>query len=334
MKKPPLPFNPLRRTMYSPEELYAGFDPARTQSYAATPDFEIYQYYVTSGKFAPDNYFTAMMEALHDNAITQSLNEYLRVNSTRSVAVMGGHELSRDSPWYEAVAQISRELARSGFCMLSGGGPGAMEATHLGAALARAVDDELKAAIAKLSSYPKLPDHLTDIVKADGTVDQSLVGAAHDWLTPAYELSRNIKPLGESVAIPTWLYGHEPTTPLSPRIAKYFQNSIREDGLTGLATHGVIYAEGKAGTLQEIFEDGAQNYYHTYGPFSPMIFLSANYWTNNIPVKAVLENLFKSDDFKNNVLFTDDPAEVIAFVKSHSSTQTPVERLRNYLYQQ
>jgi predicted Rossmann-fold nucleotide-binding protein len=104
--------------------------------------------------------------------------------------------------------------------------------------------------------------------------------------------------------------------------------------LTGLATHGVIYAEGRAGTLQEIFEDGAQNYYHTYGAFSPMIFLSANYWTTNIPVKPVLEALFKSDDFKNNVLFTDDPAEVIAFVKSHSSAQTPVERLRNYLYYQ
>jgi len=140
--------------------------------------------------------------------------------------------------------------------------------------------------------------------------------------------------IGESVAIPTWLYGHEPTTPLSPRIAKYFQNSIREDGLLALATHGVIYAEGWAGTLQEIFQDGAQNYYHTFGEFSPMIFLSANYWTATIPVKPVLEALFKSDDFKNNVLFTDDAAEAIAFVESHSTSQTPADRLRKYLYHQ
>ena len=30
------------------------------------------------------------------------------------------------------------------------------------------------------------------------------------------------------LGIPTWLYGHEPTTPFARVIAKYFQNSIRE----------------------------------------------------------------------------------------------------------
>src|SRR5260370_38022412 len=76
---------------------------------------------------------------------------------------------------------------------------------------------------------------------------------------PAYSLSKTAK--GESPALPTWYYGHEPTTPFATHIAKYFQNSIREDGLIALAVHGIVSASGRAGTLQEIFQDTVRNYY-------------------------------------------------------------------------
>lgn len=79
----------------------------------------------------------------------------------------------------------------------------------------------------------------------------------------------------------------EPITPFAEHIAKYFQNSIREDGLLALATHGVIYVEGGAGTLQEIFQDACQNYYHSFpqgsngsGYFSPMIFFG-DFWNDS-----------------------------------------------------
>jgi len=149
MAKFPLPFVPLREEVYSPTELFARFDPARPQSYADTPDFAIYRHYLSSGKSAPADYFVAMMEALHDNSITQALNNYLQTRSARSVAVMGGHELARNSHWYSEVARISRNLASRGFTMLSGGGPGAMEATHLGAAFSSGTQTELAAAIKK-----------------------------------------------------------------------------------------------------------------------------------------------------------------------------------------
>ena len=44
-------------------------------------------------------------------------------------------------------------------------------------------------------------------------------------------------------------------------IAKYFENSLREEGLLALALAGVVFARGNAGTVQEIFQDACQNYY-------------------------------------------------------------------------
>jgi hypothetical protein len=74
-----------------------------------------------------------------------------------------------------------------------------------------------------------------------------------------------------SVGIPTWFYGHEPINVFPTHHAKYFSNSVREEGLLAIAKHGVIYAPGSAGTIQEIFQDAAQNHYGTYTEVSPMV---------------------------------------------------------------
>jgi hypothetical protein len=93
----------------------------------------------------------------------------------------------------------------------------------------------------------------------------------HAWIIPAWRLSQTAH--GESLALPTWYYGHEPSTLFATHIAKYFQNSIREDGLITLAAHGIVFASGKAGTQQEIFQDSVRNYYRSAAdPFSPMVF--------------------------------------------------------------
>ena len=67
------------------------------------------------------------------------------------VAVMGGHSVHRDEPQYEQVALLARALTRRNYLMVSGGGPGAMEATHLGSLLAYSEDSELESAISALS---------------------------------------------------------------------------------------------------------------------------------------------------------------------------------------
>jgi predicted Rossmann-fold nucleotide-binding protein len=157
---------------------------------------------------------------------------------------------------------------------------------------------------------------LSTIVADDGTVDETLVRQAHAWQTPAYELARAIPNPGESLSVPTWYYGHEAATPFPTHIAKYFQNSIREEGMLSLAVHGIVFAAGSAGTIQEIFQDAAQNYYRTEHVFSPMVLLGVEYWTRTFPVDAVLRALFAEQDYRECVRVTDDPDDAAAFIES------------------
>ncbi|HEY0143358.1 MAG TPA: hypothetical protein VGF48_20870 [Thermoanaerobaculia bacterium] len=330
MPKFPLPFEPIRETLYTPDELFAGFDPAKPRSYAETRDFRIYRAYVGSGKYRPREYFTSMMQAMHDNSILQSVNDYLQTSSSKAVAMMGGHAMQRDTPGYGQVARLSRALARRDFLMLSGGGPGAMEATHLGALLRYEPDSALDDALAHLAKHPHLPHHASHVVDMNGHPDWRIIDEVQEWFGAGWEIVQRVAQRGESLAIPTWLYGHEPTSPFATRIAKYFQNSIREDGLVSVATHGIIFAEGRAGTLQEIFQDATQNYYRTFGSFSPMVFLAGEYWTKTIPAVPTLQALLTPDDFEKYVLVSDDLDQIVEFLSSYSH-ETPAERMDQYL---
>ena len=120
----------------------------------------------------------------------------------------------------------------------------------------------------------------------------------------------------DSLAIPTWHYGHEPPTPIASHIAKYFQNSIREDGLLALAKWGIIFTEGKAGTIQEVFQDAAQNYYRSFDWFSPMVLLGVEYWTRTHPVVDVLRSLFDPVDQAECLTVTDDLDEALEAIRS------------------
>jgi uncharacterized protein (TIGR00730 family) len=52
---------------------------------------------------------------------------------TRGVAVFGSARTPRDHPRYEQACEIGRALGRAGFDVITGGGPGAMEAANKGA---------------------------------------------------------------------------------------------------------------------------------------------------------------------------------------------------------
>jgi predicted Rossmann-fold nucleotide-binding protein len=309
-----IPYQPLRTGLYSPDELLSGFDPLQPESFAATRDFQIYHYFVREGRTATDNYFSSMMQSLHDNSITQALRVLL--SGKRCVAIMGGHRLLRDEPLYRDIAVLSRAFTRTGLLVASGGGPGAMEATHLGAALANAPDEALAEALARLSVQPSLPGNLGHMIADDATIDPTVVAAAQEWYRPAVQIWRGLESPGVSLAVPTWHYGHEPTSPLASHIAKYFQNSIREDGLLAIATHGIVFAPGKAGTIQEIFQDATQNYYRTFRIFSPMVLLGRQYWTETHPVAPLMRSLFAPSDFERLILMTDSIDEARQFIEA------------------
>lgn len=314
-----LPFKPIRGSLYDPRELLAGFDPSRPQSLAQVPDFRTYRYFVMKGRAAPADAVAGMMEALHDNSILEAMLEFL-THHPKIAAIMGGHDEPRGSPTYRQVAAISRKLSAKGYLMASGGGPGAMEATHLGALCSGASQLEVGQIITHLARRAaKLPDSLA-VISNRGVPNRRLVAQLHAWVVPAYELLGEMVKTGRpSLGVPTWYYGHEPLTPLATRIAKYFQNSVREDVLLALATNGIIFTRGKAGTLQEVFQSANKNYYLSGAdPFAPMVFFDKGYWTRKLPVYRLLRNLFvnngRGENFRKHVLFTDDVDEAVSFI--------------------
>lgn len=306
-----LPYQPIPQRLYTSAELFKGFDRNDPSSWARTTDFEIYRHFVLEGRGTPHNPYMGMMQALHDNAISEATTEL--IGSRTVAAIIGDHAMSRDSVAYENAAILARGLTRSGILVCTGGGPGAMEAGHLGAVLANSADTDLDQALAHLRTRPVVPS-LSKIVDANGNVDQELARQAFDWFRPSFELAASIAAPAESLAIPTWGYGHEPPTPFATHIAKYFQNSIREDGLLAIARQGIVCMEGKAGTIQEIFQDGAINYYSTSGRFSPMVIFGVEYWTATFPVVGVLKSLF-GEQFRKSVLVTDDVDAAAQFIQ-------------------
>ena len=273
--------------LYSPEELYEGFNPEQPESYEKCYDGRVYRHYLKKGKYATDVKET-LARTLHDHSISDCLQDYLsHFDEHKLVGVMGGHSLSRLDQAYLQVVRLSKRLTETGFLMISGGGPGAMEATHLGAWMAGRSEDELQEALSIMSVAPLYTDRL--------------------WLSTAWEVHNRFPNLGyQSLGIPTWLYGHEPSTPLATHIAKYFDNSIREDGILTISKGGVIYTPGSAGTLQEIFQEAVQNHYLTFGYASPMIFMGKKFWTEEVPVWPLIMHLVDTGRYKNLILCLTD----------------------------
>ena len=129
---------------------------------------------------------------------------------------------------------------------------------------------------------------------------------------------------GKSLAIPTWFYGHEPSNLWSTHIAKYFSNSLREDGLLAIATAGVIYAPGSAGTLQEVFMDLAQNHYATFRYRSPMVFLGQTRWRSLVRLlREFVATQGMGEAYGDLIHLTDDPEEAVEFIRANPPRERP-----------
>jgi predicted Rossmann-fold nucleotide-binding protein len=299
---PDVPWHPYRPALYTVDELMEGYVRGDRSSFEErTLDGRIYAHYDRfrrrGGKVPV---LQTLAQRLHDHAIDDAKHDLLglgREDARNVVGIMGGHALRRDEDAYRDVVRVGRGLSRGGYFVVSGGGPGAMEAAHLGAWLSDADDAALDRALTTLAAAPTYRD--------DG------------WFDSAYAVRESVPRGAESLAIPTWFYGHEPTNLFASHVAKYFSNSLREDGLLAIARHGVVFAPGSAGTIQEIFQDAAQNHYTTFGVVSPMVLLSRAYWTRTRPVWPLLTSLADGRGYAELLACLDDPGEVVAFIAAH-----------------
>lgn len=296
-----LPYKPYRAKLYTYQELNSPspLDPARTI------DLDIYEHFAQD-RFSP-SINEALFQRIHDHAIDDALRDFLRPRAhntyeARCVGIMGGHGTLRSDPMYREVAHTAQLLAQAGYMVVSGGGPGTMEAANLGAYMARYSASDLDRAIDAILPY----EHYTH----------------PQFTSEAIAVLQSFPDATQSLAIPTWFYGHEPSNVFATHIAKYFSNSIREDNLLAICLHGIIFAPGSAGTTQEIFQDAAQNHYVTYDYISPMVFLGKQRYEIDTPLYATLQQLAQGRDYQQYLFLTDGAQEAVDAIINHPPIQS------------
>ncbi|MER5332469.1 hypothetical protein [Micromonospora sp. NPDC002717] len=324
-----LPYPTQPSHLYTPEDLAAGFAEG---GFAGMYDTRVYEHFRAHGGALPE-VKEALGQRLHDhgvdNALADATRAWLATHGPQSVVgIMGGHAVPRGSAPYRMAAVLGWELARADRLVVTGGGPGVMEAANLGAFLALRPVEDLDAAIDLLAGAPDFTDH--DRYTAAALLVRERYGqpvpvpAPRPRAADAASVSRvdSATLAGGDVgwaragglAIPTWLYGHEPANLFAGRIAKYFSNAIREDTILRLARGGIVFAPGRAGTVQEVFQAATKTYYGTDGASGAYVFLDRAYWTRELPVESLLRPLLGASPFGDlsaTVHLTDDVHEAV-----------------------
>jgi predicted Rossmann-fold nucleotide-binding protein len=334
----PYPSSPAR--LYTPTDLAAGF--ADTGGFEAMFDTIVYRHFLSRGGPLPD-VREALAQRIHDAGIDDALLDAMRTWTDRYgaatvVGVMGGHAEPRGTATYRVAAALGAELTRAGRLVVTGGGPGVMEATNLGAFLSGRSAEDLDAAIDLLASAPSFEDHgpyTAAALKVRAAYPAETYGRSASSRAETYgrSASSRAETYGRSassraentdgmdwlaaggLSIPTWLYGHEPANLFAGGIAKYFSNAIREDTLLRLARGGVVFAPGWAGTVQEVFQAATKAFYYADGASGPLVFLGASFWTDTVPVRSLLAPLLAASphgDQSGLIRLTDDVSEAVA----------------------
>ncbi|MEV6842145.1 hypothetical protein [Actinoplanes sp. NPDC051411] len=302
----PYPTHPA--TLYTPEDLSFGFAQG---GFAGMYDSQVYQHFLEHGGATPD-IREALAQRLHDagidNALGKAVDAWVHTHGAkRAVGIMGGHAARRGSDAYRMAATLAWRLATVGRLIVTGGGPGVMEAANLGSYFAARPATQLQAAIDRLAAAPHFDDH--DPYTAAALDVRAAFPAPP---TAATDVLGKLRHGG--LALPTWLYGHEPANLFAGQIGKYFSNAVREDSILRLARGGIVFAPGWAGTVQEVFQAATKTFYQTDGPSGAFVFLDRAHW-RDLPVEALLRPLLAKSphgDQSHLVVVTDSLDEAMA----------------------
>lgn len=283
-------FDPYRAHLYTNDELMDGYQPG-------APDATLDARVGARTRTTPST-LDLVARGIHDACIEAALLRFVDEVAAPVVGLMGSHTTSRIDPTYRTTAQLAWELARAGFVVATGGGPGLMEAANLGAWMAAHAHAELGEAIAMLAPAP---DYAAD---------------PPGFLEAALEVRTRFPDGATSLGVPTWVYVDEPPNQFATHVAKYFENSIRENGLLAVARGGVVFTPGGSGTAQEVFTDAAQNDYSLYDVRSPMVFLGVDHYTHERPgLFTAVQDLATRGGWGHLVRVVDTTDEVLAALR-------------------
>jgi predicted Rossmann-fold nucleotide-binding protein len=221
-----VPVDPYRPRLYTADELY--------DAAAYEQSFDARAYAWSQRRGGQDD---MLARTLHDHAVDDALSAW--VADRHLVGVMGGHAAARGEPAYAEAARLGHGLGRS-LVVATGGGPGAMEAANLGARLAGEPVETAMDASARLAATP------------------SYRPSVDAWLESARAVVAEHPQATETLGVPTWHYGHEPSNAFATVIAKYLGNPTREAILLEICDAGIVFLPGAAGTVQEVFQDACQ----------------------------------------------------------------------------
>ena len=300
--------------LYTREDLMQGWRPGADHS--VTRDGRIYDYVKAHGGRAP-GVDEGLAQRTHDHYIDVALADYLMRTGRPVAGIMGGSTTLAADANYRRVVRLTAALAQRGYLVVGGGGLGIMEAANLGAYLAGRSDAERERAVEELAAAPPWPEDPAGYMRV------------------ADDIRARFAPGGDSLAIPTWVIAGEPISLFATHIAKYFSNSIREDGLLAVATAGIVFAPGGAGTMQEIFQDGAQNASRVFGR-SPMAFLDTRHYCEETGLYPALQRQARRLGFADLLSVADEPEQILERFPAVSAAKSPgmtpemlVRRMRN-----
>jgi predicted Rossmann-fold nucleotide-binding protein len=275
--------------LYTRADLMQGWRPGGDHS--LTLDARIYEYVKAHGGRAPD-VDEGLAQRTHDHFIDVALATFLMQTRRPVVGVMGGASTVAADPNYRRVVELTALLTARGYLVVGGGGLGIMEAANLGAYLADRSDADRDDAVDALAA-----------ARPWGVDPAGYMGVAD-------EIRERFAPGGVSLAIPSWVIAGEPISQFASHIAKYFSNSIREDGMLAVATAGIVFAPGGAGTMQEIFQDAAQNANRVFGR-SPMVFLDTQHYCVETGLYPALERQAARLGFADLLSIADEPEQIL-----------------------
>jgi predicted Rossmann-fold nucleotide-binding protein len=282
-----VPVDPYRSQLYTADELYDA------EPYDRSFDAKAYAWSQERG--GQDD---MLAKTLHDHAIDDALGAW--VAKRRLVGVMGGHGVERSDDAYRDAARLGHLLGRS-LTVATGGGPGAMEATNLGACLAGEPSEVLDEADHRLGKGP------------------SFRPSVDAWLAPARRVLADVPEPRDTLGVPTWHYGHEPSNIFATAIAKYLGNATREAILLEICDAGIVFLPGAAGTIQEVFQDACENYYADEASVAPMVLVGRHYWTQTLPAWPLLQVLARGRAMEEHVHLVDSVGEATELITGYGA---------------